>query len=132
MQHRRRGRKSFGRIGEGQLCLCALEGPLIRPFGAPSPGEKGSLRLPAREPKREREGADMPDIRTILIANRGEIACRVMRTAKAMSYRTAAVYSDVDADALHVRSADVAASIGPAEARASYLNAAAIIAAAKR
>jgi geranyl-CoA carboxylase alpha subunit len=70
--------------------------------------------------------------RTILIANRGEIACRVMRTAKAMSYRTAAVYSDADADALHVRSADVAACIGPAEARASYLNAAAIIAAAKR
>src|SRR5204862_770354 len=114
------------------LCLCVLEGPLIRPFGAPSPqGEKGSLRLPAREPKREREGADMPDIRTILIANRGEIACRIMRTAKAMSYRTAAVYSDVDADALHVRSADVAACIGPAEARVSYLNAAAIIAAAK-
>ena len=74
----------------------------------------------------------MPDIRTILIANRGEIACRIMRTAKAMGFRTAAVYSDVDADALHVRTADVAACIGPAEARASYLNAAAIIAAAKR
>ena len=74
----------------------------------------------------------MPDIRTILIANRGEIACRVMRTARAMGYRTAAVYSDADADALHVRTADVAACIGPAEARASYLNAAAIIAAAKR
>jgi geranyl-CoA carboxylase alpha subunit len=73
----------------------------------------------------------MPDFRTILIANRGEIACRVMRTAKAMGYRTAAVYSEADADALHVSQADVAACIGPAEAHASYLNAAAIVAAAR-
>ena len=74
----------------------------------------------------------MPDIRTILIANRGEIACRVMRTARAMGYRTVAVYSEADADALHVRQADVAACIGPAEARASYLNIPAIIAAARQ
>src|SRR5258707_274440 len=73
----------------------------------------------------------MTPFRTILVANRGEIACRVMRTARAMGYRTAAVYSEGDADALHVRFADVAACIGPAEARASYLNAAAIVAAAK-
>src|SRR5262245_36342803 len=73
----------------------------------------------------------MPDIRTTLIANRGEIACRIRRTAKAMGYRTAAVYSEADADALHVRQADAAACIGPPEARASYLNAPAIIAAAK-
>ena len=74
----------------------------------------------------------MTQFRTILVANRGEIACRIMRTAKAMGYRTAAVYSEADADALHVREADVAACIGPAEARASYLDIAAIIAAAKR
>jgi len=74
----------------------------------------------------------MTSFRTILVANRGEIACRIMRTAKAMGYRTAAVYSEADAEALHVRSADLAVGIGPAEARASYLNAAAIIAAAKR
>ncbi len=55
-----------------------------------------------------------------------------MRTAKAMGYRTAAIYSEADADALHVRSADVAACVGPAEAKASYLDVAAIIAAAKR
>src|SRR5258707_472697 len=73
----------------------------------------------------------MRPFRTILIANRGEIACRIMRTAKAMGYRTAAVYSEADADALHVRQADVAACVGPAGARTSYLNAAAIIAAAK-
>jgi geranyl-CoA carboxylase alpha subunit len=74
----------------------------------------------------------MPDFRTILVANRGEIACRIMRTAKAMGYRTAAVYSAADADALHVRTADAAACIGPAEAHASYLDAAAILKAARR
>src|SRR5947207_4690780 len=74
----------------------------------------------------------MTDMRTILVANRGEIACRVMRTAKAMGYRTAAVYSEADADALHVRQADVAACIGPAEAKASYLSIPAIIAVARR
>ncbi len=74
----------------------------------------------------------MPDIRTILVANRGEIACRVMRTTKAMGYRAAAVYSEVDAEALHVRQADVATCIGSAEAKASYLNIDAIISAAKQ
>jgi geranyl-CoA carboxylase alpha subunit len=73
----------------------------------------------------------MRGLRTILVANRGEIACRVIRTAKAMGYRAAAVYSEADADALHVRMADVAACIGSPEARASYLNIDAIIAAAK-
>ncbi|KAB2912084.1 MAG: acetyl-CoA carboxylase biotin carboxylase subunit, partial [Hyphomicrobiaceae bacterium] len=70
--------------------------------------------------------------RTILVANRGEIACRIMRTAKAMGYRTAAVYSEADAGALHVREADAAVCIGPPEARLSYLDIERIIAAAKR
>jgi geranyl-CoA carboxylase alpha subunit len=74
----------------------------------------------------------MRSFRTILIANRGEIACRVIRTAKAMGYRTAAAYSEADSDALHVRMADVAACIGTADAGASYLNIEAIIAAAQR
>ena len=74
----------------------------------------------------------MTHFRTILVANRGEIACRVMRTAKAMGYRVAAVHSEADADALHVRMADIAACIGPAEARASYLDVDAIVAAARR
>ena len=67
----------------------------------------------------------------ILIANRGEIACRVMRTARDMGYSTVAVYSDADADALHVREADEAVRIGPAPVSDSYLNAQAIIAAAR-
>jgi 3-methylcrotonyl-CoA carboxylase alpha subunit len=58
---------------------------------------------------------------SVLIANRGEIACRVIRTAKRMGLRTVAVYSDADRDALHVAMADVAYRIGPPPARESYL-----------
>ena len=67
----------------------------------------------------------------ILIANRGEIACRIIRTAKALGYRTVAVFSDADAGALHVRQADEAVRIGAPPARDSYLNVAALLAAAK-
>ncbi len=67
----------------------------------------------------------------ILIANRGEIACRVMRTARRMGVATVAVYSEADAGALHVAMADEARLIGPPPARQSYLNAESIIAAAK-
>ena len=58
---------------------------------------------------------------TILVANRGEIAVRVMRTARALGYRTAAVYSEADAEAPHVRMADAAAPVGPAPVSESYL-----------
>ncbi len=68
----------------------------------------------------------------ILIANRGEIACRVMRTAARMGIRTVAVYSDADADALHTLTADEAVRIGPAPVSDSYLRIEAIIDACKR
>lgn len=74
----------------------------------------------------------MKPIRKILIANRGEIAVRVMRTAKARGILTVAVYSDADRNAYHVRFADEAINIGPAEASQSYLRIDAIIEAAKR
>ena len=70
-------------------------------------------------------------IQSLLIANRGEIACRIIRTARSMGIRTIAVYSDADAKALHVRSADEAVHIGPSPARESYLAGEKIIAAAK-
>ncbi|PAL25590.1 biotin carboxylase N-terminal domain-containing protein [Sphingopyxis sp. GW247-27LB] len=70
-------------------------------------------------------------ITSLLIANRGEIACRIIRTAREMGIRTVAVYSDADAQALHVRQADEAVHIGPSAARESYLVAEKIIAAAK-
>jgi 3-methylcrotonyl-CoA carboxylase alpha subunit len=60
--------------------------------------------------------------RILLIANRGEIACRVIRSARAMGLRTVAVYSEADTGAMHVAEADEAVLLGPARARDSYLN----------
>ncbi|MBL8344985.1 MAG: carbamoyl-phosphate synthase subunit L [Rubrivivax sp.] len=70
--------------------------------------------------------------RKILIANRGEIACRVMRTAHRLGHRTVAVYSDADANAPHVALADEAVRIGPPPAAESYLNIAALLEAARK
>ncbi|HZX16921.1 MAG TPA: acetyl-CoA carboxylase biotin carboxylase subunit, partial [Pseudomonas sp.] len=74
----------------------------------------------------------MPAFNKILIANRGEIACRVMRTAQDLGYRTVAVYSEADADARHVQQADEAVCIGPAQVNQSYLLIANIIDAAQK
>ncbi|HYI63569.1 MAG TPA: biotin carboxylase N-terminal domain-containing protein, partial [Allosphingosinicella sp.] len=70
-------------------------------------------------------------IQSLLIANRGEIACRIIRTARKLGVRTVAVYSDADAKALHVREADEAVHIGASPARESYLVGEKIVAAAK-
>ncbi|WP_303761505.1 acetyl/propionyl/methylcrotonyl-CoA carboxylase subunit alpha [Sphingobium yanoikuyae] len=70
-------------------------------------------------------------LESLLIANRGEIACRIIRTARRLGIRTIAVYSDADADALHVREADEAVHIGPSPVRESYLVGDRIIATAK-
>ena len=67
----------------------------------------------------------------ILIANRGEIACRIARTSRMLGYRTVAVFSDADAGALHVRQADEAVRIGPPPVQDSYLNVSALLAGAK-
>lgn len=71
-------------------------------------------------------------LKKLLIANRGEIAVRVIRTAQDLGYRTVAVYSEADAHAMHTELADEAVCIGPAQVAASYLNAEAILDAARR
>src|SRR6201989_3099422 len=86
-----------------------------------------------RGPNRETHRIDAGKLmfKKILVANRGEIACRVMRTAKKMGIATVAVYSDADAEALHVREADEAVRLGPAPAAESYLRVDRILAACR-
>ncbi|KAL0389473.1 UNVERIFIED_CONTAM: Methylcrotonoyl-CoA carboxylase subunit alpha, mitochondrial [Sesamum calycinum] len=95
----------------------------------------GALPVGRREfssSARDSVGRASGRIEKILIANRGEIACRIIRTAKRLGIRTVAVYSDADESSLHVKSADEAVRIGPPPARLSYLSASTIIEAASR
>ncbi len=71
-------------------------------------------------------------IQSVLIANRGAIATRIIRTLRRMGLRSVAVYSEADAASLHVSEADEAVCIGPARAAESYLNGAAITATTQR
>src|SRR6266516_1365242 len=71
-------------------------------------------------------------LHTLLIANRGEIVCRIIHTCKVLGIRTVAIYSDADVGARHVRMADEAVHIGPSPLRESYLNIEAMLQAARR
>src|SRR5512134_1447427 len=75
---------------------------------------------------------DTHQITKVLIANRGEIAVRIIRACRELGIRTVAVYSDADAKAMHTRLADAAAHIGPPPPRDSYLNVGAIVEAARK
>src|SRR6201998_3949407 len=104
----------------------------------PTPGPCWALRFRwSASPRSSRSptaysGCDVMTFDTVLVANRGEIAVRVIRTLRAMGIHSVAVFSDADAGARHVAEADYAVRIGPAQARQSYLNIDAIVAAAVR
>src|SRR6267142_1470162 len=95
------------------------------------PPESGYLCRP-NENHRRIPPPDATRFTKLLVANRGEIAVRVIRGARKLGYKTVAVYSDADADALHVREADEAVRIGPPPAKESYLVIDHILAAAKQ
>src|SRR5712672_1268030 len=102
-----------------------------RPFGCYQCADRADQVRPVQDVTMDRSKM-YRRFRTLLIANRGEIACRVIRTAKAMGLRTVAVYSEADRDAMHVAMADAAVLLGPARARDSYLNMERVIDAARR
>src|SRR6266478_615466 len=94
--------------------------------------KKAASKVPARSAATSVAKVAKPLFDKILIANRGEIACRVIRTCKRMGIKTVAVYSEVDADALHVRQADEKVLIGPPPSAQSYLQIDKIVAACKK